>query len=151
MMDDLEFEVEGNPEPWQVQVRNSARTDAYERRVAWQEQIRVAALQVWKVDGGHTEPFAGLFELQMVFYMPWPPNAQQPRNIPWPGNGSERIPGMDRLLGKKPDLTNLFKAAEDALKGIIIKDDCQRVAGGDRKVYDGRKVGGVKIWIKFLT
>lgn len=145
-MEDLLFHVEGNPEPWQVYTRRGEPTQAFERRKAWQAQIQAQAKRVWAIEGGHQEPFTGLVELSMVFYLPWP---KSPKRIV---NGGVAVTPESRnvLLGQKPDLTNLFKAAEDALKGIIIKDDSQVVATWASKVYDGRRIGGLKIWIKFL-
>ena len=49
-----------------------------------------------------------------------------------------------QTLGKIARITDEILRIE----GIIVEDDCQRDAGGDRKVYDGRKIGGVHIWIK---
>ena len=138
---EFDFEVKGDPEPWQVYTKRGEPTQAFERRKAWQAQVQAEAKRVWTIEGGHHEPFTGLVELSMVFYMPWPSGAV--------AFNHHHAPALRRkLLGQKPDCSNLYKATEDSIQGIIIKNDSQTVAGGFRKVYDGRRTGGVHIWVK---
>ena len=145
------FQVSGNPEPWQVQVRNAVRTDAYERRVAWQEQIRKAARAYW--DG--KPELDGLVSLSFAFYLPWPPRA--PKRAHGAGMRWRR-----KHIGMKPELSNLQKAAEDALRRetikldgrilgyepVIIRDDNQVIGIRASKDYADDGEGYTIIWIE---
>ena len=92
----IRYEVKGNPEPWQVYTKRGEPTQAFERRKAWQGQVQAEAKRVWTIEGGHLEPFAGLVELSMVFYMPWPYDDDDMTTE----HGQRR---RWRLLGMKPD------------------------------------------------
>lgn len=55
-------------------------------------------------------------------------------------------PSAPEYPTKKPDLTKLWRAAEDALKGIVWKDDSQVVWQNTRKAYVHQsQVPGVKV------
>jgi len=46
---------------------------------------------------------------------------------------------------KKPDLSNIIKAVEDGMNGIVFKDDCQIVTLHSTKLYS--ETPGVEIWV----
>jgi Holliday junction resolvase RusA-like endonuclease len=46
----------------------------------------------------------------------------------------------------KPDLTKLIRCAEDALTGIVWKDDCQVVSRESSKVYNSENGVFIKVW-----
>jgi Holliday junction resolvase RusA-like endonuclease len=47
---------------------------------------------------------------------------------------------------KKPDLSNIQKALEDGMNGVVYKDDCQITeSGGSMKIYG--EVPCVKVWV----
>jgi Holliday junction resolvase RusA-like endonuclease len=51
--------------------------------------------------------------------------------------------GKEKFHTKKPDISNMIKAIEDSLNGVIYHDDCQIV---EEHLY--KKVGGPKIVIQ---
>ena len=132
-----QFDVPGNPEAWQVQVRRARRSPAYERRVAWQEQIRAAARMYWQ-----GSPLEGLVYLRLEFYRAWPSWAPQ-------RHGKAAARWIDTHLGKKPDLTNYQKAAEDALSGVIFVDDSQVMGVTATKDYADAD-GYTTVWFEIL-
>ena len=128
-MAEWSFEVEGKPEPWQVQTRSSARTLSYQRRVAYQAQVQAAAKRYWVGQLG-LAPLTGPVSLRFAFYLPERTGREQ-----------------------EPDLRNLAKAAEDALQGIVIENDRQVVHSEDTKVYKQVKgfAGLTVIWIQEVS
>ena len=118
---DFRLTIPGNPEPWQVQVRNAARTLAYERRIAWQAQVRAHLLANWQ-----QEPLSGPVVLDVDFFLPWPQNAPQKRR-----EAIEKYHDTHWVM--KPDVDNLKKAFSDACEGILYHGDQQIVAGEPKK------------------
>lgn len=136
-MAELIFEVVGNPEPWQVQVRNYGRTEAYRRRVVWQERIRAAAIEYWRVGHGRL-PLAGAVRLRFTFYREWPERA--PKRL-----GKAAAGWIQKHLIMKPDVGNYAKAAEDALEGIIYQNDSQVVGTESWKGYPLNTLEGLTV------
>jgi len=123
----MNLEVPGKPAPWQAQMRRAERSPGFLRMQAWQDVIRIYARQAM----GSREPSAGPIELEFVFYLAWPksgPKMQGPAGLRY----------AEKQILKKPDVSNLNKAAEDALKGIIFVDDSQviKVSGEKTFAYD---------------
>lgn len=65
-------------------------------------------------------PVDGPLVLTVVFYLPRPKSA--PKRVQYPD--------------RKPDLSNLVKAIEDALNGVVFTDDARLVDVGMSKRYD---------------
>lgn len=110
------FTVEGLPAPWTSPRRGrgggSIPTKASGRMKAWQDRVKLAATAAMRgrrlIDGP-----VGL----MLDFTMWED-----------GESWIQVDNYDpepHLNFKKPDLTNLIKATEDALSGIVFKDDCQ--------------------------
>ena len=75
--------------------------------------------------------FDGPLHLQLVFKMP------RPRSVK-----GQRYPAV------KPDLSNLEKAVEDALEGIVYTNDSRIVSKTSRKIYSEDGFSGVYIKVK---
>jgi Holliday junction resolvase RusA-like endonuclease len=100
----MRFTVPGDPHPWGVFTRYS-KSPSKERLKAYQEHVQAVAKQAM----AGQEPWSGPVTLTLVFNCP-------PKGY------------------KKWDVTNLQKAAEDALKNIVMVDDKQVVMTFARKL-----------------
>jgi Holliday junction resolvase RusA-like endonuclease len=109
--------VPGEPYPWGVEaftlgrhaaLRDKPRSKEYKRRI-----IMSARTQY------HGPLLEGPLRVDMDFYL------TRPKSV------TRQFPTG------KPDRTNLQKAAEDGLTGLIWKDDAQVVDGRTRKLYAG--------------
>lgn len=146
--------IPGTPVPWAVFTRNSKPSPGFLAMQEWQAKIRVAARAVWQ---GRPE-IEGPVELSFCFVLPWPASA--PRI-----NGPAASRWAAKHIKMKPDLTNLEKAAEDALKReaikrdgrligyqpVILVDDNQVIQKGySQKVFNSAPDGLTVVWIKEL-
>lgn len=129
VMLDVIFVVDGNPMPWQTQMRNAKRTLGFERMQAWQDHIRLVARQEWLGRGYET----AVNRPVKVFLWFALARCHLARNRP---------------LG--PDATNFQKAAEDALKGIIFGDDSATVDIRSQKLYTNQPEGSTLIRVQVL-
>jgi len=107
----VKFTVPGVPVSWMVQQKKLGAFVSpvtHDKTIAWQARVaeaaRAAGLRV--VDGP--------VRLRCLFAFEWPPSKWR-----------KRAPRELVLHDGKPDLTNLEKAAEDALTGIAYRDDKQ--------------------------
>ncbi len=100
----VEITVVGEPAPHTVQVRNAERSMGFQRMQAWQAQVGSAAKVAWS-GGGHPIIGGVEFSVTMIFYF-------DPKQI-------------TNALPYGPDGDNCFKAAQDALQGIVFKNDSQ--------------------------
>lgn len=148
------IEIPGDPAPWQVYTRQGPPSMGILKCQAWQEQIRAAARSFWH---GRAE-IEGPVRLSFQFYLPWPENA------PKIGGAAANRWEKQHLL-MKPDLTNLEKAAEDALtresikrrgrvvryEPVILVDDNQVIAKREcGKYFNNRPQGQTIIFIEEL-
>jgi len=122
-----EVKVLGEPAPWAVYTRRGAPSANFLACQVWQEQIRAAVIEKYG-----RPMLMGPVTLEAVFH-------RTLRNPPKTAAAYQR-----RCLAeivRPPDVTNLTKAAEDALKGVLIKDDGQviKVTGQKRFVPQGGK------------
>ena len=110
------FTIPGQPSPWQVYTRRGKPSLGFEKMRAWQAQIQAHVRS--QMD---KEPlFRGPVLLTMDFYLVWPDTAPQRQ--------PDAIARWRREhLAKKPDLTNLVKAAEDAIAPLLFAVGDQQV------------------------
>jgi hypothetical protein len=137
------FSVMGiDPTPWSVPTFGGAKlasgkTQRFSKRAKTNIEtgymIRSACLAAM-AESGITEPIAGPVIVEYTFYTRFDGQAIQNGMIPFVGTFWLRFMTFNKKTekwGKKqepngrigPDLTNLVKAAEDALQGAIIHDD----------------------------
>jgi Holliday junction resolvase RusA-like endonuclease len=92
-------------------------TDANKNSKPWQAEVKAAAVEAMP----SSDLLEGPLELVVLFYEPRPKghynskgelNAQGQRNL-WPA--------------KKPDVTKLVRGVEDAMTGVVYRDDAQIV------------------------
>ncbi|MEE8465543.1 MAG: RusA family crossover junction endodeoxyribonuclease [Dehalococcoidia bacterium] len=120
----VKFIVIGDPVPWTSQNRNAARSAAFLRMQAWQAQIAATARTQWTAKG--YDVLDQPVELKMLFVLRKPKDKRNPDG---------------------PDTTNMLKAAEDALKGIIFTDDRKDYHVAAMKVPSDLREGYTIIWI----
>ena len=95
-MMEVSFEVKGDPAPWSVYTKRGKPSLSFQKMQSWQAQIQAAA----QVAMAGREMLKPPVALKCVFYLA-------------PRKGKEQ----------EGDTTNLFKAAEDAIQGIVFKND----------------------------
>ena len=120
----ISITVEGEPCPWQVYTRQGRPSVGVLAFQAYQTLIQVAIKKVWA-----NPPMTGPVVLSLQFYRSIP--AACPKREP------ARQHWKAKHLTMKPDVTNLSKAAEDAIKGPagLILDDSQVVSLSAMKGY----------------
>ncbi len=124
----VRFIVNGNPAPWVAQNRNAARSPGFQRMQAWQAQIAATARTQWTAKGYDVLDMP--VEIKMLFVLPKPKDKRNPDG---------------------PDTTNMLKAAEDALKGIIFTDDRKDYHVAAMKVQSVLFEGVTIIWVRPMT
>ena len=119
-MPEWTFRIEGDPKPWQAQMRQAARSVGFLCMEAWKETIGIALR--------HEKPRAGPVALDIEFYRELPETAPQHRL-----NAIKRY--QDSHIIKRPDASNMRKAFEDACQGFLYHDDSQIVDGYTKKRF----------------
>ena len=99
----------------------SAYQPAHVKR--YQTHIRMAAEAVMR----ERDPLTGPLVLAATFVMPVPKSFSKRRH-------SQALIGAERPI-TRPDASNLLKALEDALSGVVYRDDAQLVEVHVRKVF----------------
>jgi Holliday junction resolvase RusA-like endonuclease len=112
--------------------------DANKHTKTWRDSVRAAAIEVYK---GH--PLTGPISVDYTFYF------NRPNSHHGTGRNKDMVrasaPGFHTI---KPDLTKLIRSTEDALTGLIWKDDSQVCRRMDEKKYvDDDEKEGVLITI----
>ncbi len=116
------------------------------RLVAWQDKIRENA----RAEFGPFEPWTGPISISATFHVK--------RAMPKGSEGKLAVPDIkfdelystDRLKHKSSDLTNLIKAAEDALERIVYVNDAQVCIHGHCEAFWSSNPG-MSIAIKRIT
>lgn len=85
----------------------------------FEQNLRMLVSTKYRI-AGHREPLAGALALKIIFRVPKPPSIELARR-PYPC--------------VRPDLDNLLKGVQDALNGVLWKDDGQIVEVEMSKVY----------------
>ena len=102
--------------------------DTCKMGATWRSSVQTTAYVRY-----HGKVLVGPLALNVVFY------SVRPRSHYGTGKNSGRLKaGCPQYPAKKPDATKLFRATEDALKGLIFKDDGQAVIIGATKLYGSR-------------
>ena len=121
----LEVRVYGFPvaqgRPRAFKMRGTGQIRVYDpaKSKSWKQDVKTQVLQklAFTSDGGLAE---GPLEVYLGFKLPRPKSAPKRRLYP----------------DRKPDLSNMTKAIEDALKGVVYRDDSQIVRMVLEKDYD---------------
>jgi Holliday junction resolvase RusA-like endonuclease len=99
--------------------------DASKHTKTWRDSVRAAAFAVYK-----GKPLTDAFCVNYTFYF------KHPKSHYGTGKNSGYLkPDSPDYHTIKPDLTKLIRSTEDALTGIIWKDDSQVVIRHDEKKY----------------
>lgn len=98
-------------------------TDANANSRPWKALVSDAAL---KEIGGRGPLYRGPLSLSLMFYMPRPKGHFGRRGL---------LPSAPEHPAVKPDVTKLIRAVEDAMTGIVWKDDTQVVIQQAQKQY----------------
>ena len=96
--------------------------DANKNAAGWKQQVATVAGTLM----GGRHPFAGPLYLRVTFYKERPKSHTTKHGL---AKGAPKHPVY------KPDTTKLLRGVEDALNGIVWKDDCQVVDQFARKRY----------------
>lgn len=127
----LKFSVIGKPEPagskraYVIKGR-AVVTDANAKSKPWKQQVAGCAIEA--MDG--QELMTGPLGLTCVFYL------ARPKGHYGTGKNAEKVkPSAPRFPVTKPDATKLLRGVEDALTGIVYRDDAQIIAQSVLKRY----------------
>ncbi len=139
-MTTLCFTVYARPEP-QGSMRAFVRKRAYGKQFAavthdnpkvrsFRQEASKAALVAMHQNGRHMLPRGVAVALQATFFLRKPKSAAK----------SVRLPT------KRPDLSKLLRALEDALTGIVYEDDSQVQTASVSKFYGLPECTKVQVW-----
>jgi Holliday junction resolvase RusA-like endonuclease len=120
------FIVAGEPVPWSAPVRGRwGGSQPNKRLVVWQAEIAKVAREAF----GPKLPWTGPVALQALFSISrnMPKGVKAADAYACPELCWDEAQSKHRLKSKCADLTNLIKAAEDALQSIVYVDDAQVV------------------------
>lgn len=137
-MTELAFVVLGKPQPAGSKraFRNPRTggmivTDANQNTKPWQALVASAALGAM-VNGRQHELLRGPIVLEATFYQPRPKGHYRTKH----GQPTDELkPGVPLYPTSKPDTTKLVRAVEDAMEGIVFRNDAQIVNQWARKMY----------------
>ena len=138
--------VYGKPEPGGSKraITRGARTfilDANYKTGGWKHEVAQAAMIAMR----GRQPILGPVEVRMTFYL------KRPKGHYGTGKNQAQLKlGAPPCPAVKPDLTKLVRSTEDALSGIVWRDDCQVVVATHHKVYaiEGERPQGADIWAR---
>jgi Holliday junction resolvase len=111
--------------------------DACAKSRPWKTDVKAFATEVYK-----GPPLMGPVEVIAVFYVPRPKGHYGSGK-----NAAQLKSSAPAFPTTKPDLLKLMRACEDALTGVIYKDDSQIVVEHMFKVYADQRGPGVSIEI----
>ena len=102
----------------------SGRTHTPKKTEQWEERAR----RLMRLERGLVAPIAGPVVVETIAYFRIPPS--------WPKWKRETAARGALAHVSKPDADNVLKAAEDALNGVVLRDDSFIVDSIVRKRYD---------------
>ena len=115
-----------------------AMAPASKKQKPWMADVKYIASEKY-----YGELIQGPVDLRIIFYFP------RPKSHFGTGRNSGKLKSWAPIyVKKKPDLTKLTRAVEDALTGVIWKDDSQVVMQSTGKFFNDKP--GAKIIIKEL-
>ena len=120
----FEFVVLGEPAAWCVYTRRGPPSPGFEAMQVWQALIQAAVINKYG------RPLLDCpVELEVRFF----------RTLPGPTPQTKKtwLRRCWKQVGKRPDRSNFLKAFEDALTGVLIKDDSLIVTGITTKWFAG--------------
>lgn len=115
--------------------------DSNPRAAAWKDDVRVAARKAIVIHWGSTGtvPFTGPVRLNVAFHF------ARPKGHFGTGKNADRVKASAPVVPiVKPDVTKLIRTVEDALTGIMWRDDSQVVYQAISKHYT---LDGPHCWI----
>ncbi len=120
----FEFVVPGEPAAWCVYTRRGPPSPGFEAMQVWQTLIQAAVINKYG------RPLLnGPVALEVTFFRTLPGHA--------PKTKDKWLRRCWKQVGKRPDRSNYLKAFEDALTGILLKDDSLIVMGDTKKWFAG--------------
>lgn len=118
--------------------------DANANSRPWKAQVADAAAQAMNGPGGplfEGKLLDGPLGLEVTFYFP------RPKSHYGTGYNKNTIrPGAPRYPSLRPDTTKLLRAIEDAMTGVVWRDDAQIVDQRARKLYGESARAEVSVW-----
>lgn len=143
-MTHLEFTVHGRPQPAGskkgfVNPRTSrvVIVDDAKNSRPWKQQVAGAALDAM----GDTPMLNGPVELAVTFFL------ARPKGHYGTGRNADALkPSAPEHPTVKPDTTKLLRAVEDAMTGIVWRDDAQVVTQRAYKVYGATDHCTIRVW-----
>jgi Holliday junction resolvase RusA-like endonuclease len=99
----------------------------------WEKTIALAAQAA---AGAAFVPYEGFVSLEMTFMFPIPPSRKKLKE--------------GEYHGQDPDVSNLVKSAEDAIKRLLFIDDNRAMLGSCTKHWCAPGNEGVEITVRFL-
>jgi len=143
---DIEFSVLGTPAPqgsfraaYSPKSKRAFLIQANKRTMPWRQEVAAAAMQAMQ-DGGLFK-CGGPVSLTATFFMPRPKGHYGKKGL---------RPSAPRWPDKKPDLSKLLRAIEDAMTGIVYIDDAQIVDCLIGKEYASVD-GSARVFIRVKT
>lgn len=140
---DIDFFVPGIPATagsktgfYNPKIKRVIMAPANKRQKPWMSHVQACAMKNYS-----GTPTTGPVKLRLLFHMP------RPKNHYGTGKNAGRLkPTAPNKHTKRPDLTKMLRAVEDALTGIIWKDDSQVHAFQCEKRYTDETPGvGIRI------
>lgn len=113
---------------------NFVQTYTPEKTRTYESLIKKAGIEAM----GSSEPLETPVSLYLYIRLPIPKSYSKKRI-------EACLSGLEQPI-KKPDSSNILKSVEDALNGVVYKDDCQIINHHITKVYANQ--AGVNICIK---
>jgi Holliday junction resolvase RusA-like endonuclease len=146
-----EFFVPGRPVPWSapdVGLAKNGRRFARKnpKLTAWQAELKAVARAAY----GPLEPHRGPIYLELCFGLPTKDESLHGKLV-IPRfedvESQDRVKKMGRQLA---DRTNLIKAVEDGIQGVLFLDDTQVRAGQDVCLWSHVDLAGVNIFVGLI-
>ena len=132
------FKVDANPVGKQraryVKRGNFVQTYTPEKTRTYETLIKYAAIEAM----GSSEPLETPVSLYLYIRAPIPKSYSKKKV-------ADCLNGFDKPI-KKPDASNVLKSVEDAMNGVVYRDDCQIVNFHVSKVYSSQS--GIDVCVK---
>jgi Holliday junction resolvase RusA-like endonuclease len=156
MKSELEFVISGvHPSPWQTPVISrrggcfyrgkSRREEGWLNYPDWKREVQIQARKAW----GNRSLLKGPVKLhvEFVFKAPESQDCGVFAFLPFGWNKTKHQPKKP-AVGRRviPDVTNLLKALEDGLTGVVWIDDVQVVATSSTRIWGAQGGCVVRVW-----